>query len=176
MHRHHASRRQQVIEQAEHRFLHLAGIFGAADQDQLVGEVNRDDRFAAAAVARRVGAEARQIDDRVIGHEAAQFRLFRPHQHGADKAAMPGKLVDHTDVDAVLGLRAPEQILDEQVLFVPQCGQEIGLQDSEMLGRHRLVGLAPPDGTFGFGITDDELVLSRPPGMRPGLDHQRPVG
>ncbi len=37
MHRHDALRRQQVIEDAEHRFLHLAGVFGAADQDQLFG-------------------------------------------------------------------------------------------------------------------------------------------
>ena len=41
VHRHDALRRQQEVEQAEHRLLHLAGIFGAADQDQLLLEIDR---------------------------------------------------------------------------------------------------------------------------------------
>jgi hypothetical protein len=42
MHRHHALRRQIEIERGEDRLLHLAGIRGVADQDDLPGEVDGD--------------------------------------------------------------------------------------------------------------------------------------
>src|SRR3546814_6827212 len=52
---------EQIVQDAEHRLLHLAGILRAADQDQLLGEVDRDHRFAARAMLRseerRVGKE-----------------------------------------------------------------------------------------------------------------------
>src|SRR3546814_9635265 len=70
--------------------LHLAGIAGAADQDQLFGEVHRDHRIAAAAVALRVGLEAGQVDDGEFRHEACKLGLFGPHQQRADEMGMPG--------------------------------------------------------------------------------------
>ena len=59
MHRHNALYRQQIIEDAENRLLHLTGISCAADQDQFLTKIDCNHRLAAAAVARRVGAEAR---------------------------------------------------------------------------------------------------------------------
>ena len=66
--------RQQIVEDAEHRLLHLAGICGAADQDQLLGEVDRDHRLAAAC--RGAPGSARKLGRSMIvifGHEAGQL-------------------------------------------------------------------------------------------------------
>ena len=59
MHGHHALLGQQVVEHGEDRLLHLARILRAADEDEAVGEVERDHRLAARAVAGGVGLEGR---------------------------------------------------------------------------------------------------------------------
>jgi len=174
MHRHHPGRRQQVVEDAEHRLLHLAGISGAADQDQLLGQVDRDHRLRAGAVTGRIGAEAGQIDDREFGLEASQILERRADEQGADEQAVPGELVDDADPDAVLFLRSAVEILDEQGLLVAQCGEEIGLERRETIGVDRGV-IVPPDRAFRLGVADDELVLGRAAGMLAGLDDQRAV-
>ena len=106
VHRHHALRRKQEVQQAEHALLHLARIFGVADQDHLLGEVDRDHRVAAAAVALGIGLEAGQVDDRIFGHEAGQLVGRRAHQQGADEQIVPRHLRDDADVDAIFGLAA----------------------------------------------------------------------
>jgi hypothetical protein len=52
----------------EYRFLHLAGIIAAADQDDALGEVDRHHGLAAHAVAVRIGLEGRQAQDGEIGN------------------------------------------------------------------------------------------------------------
>ena len=112
MHRHNTLYRQQIIEDAEHRLLHFARISGAANQDQLFGKVDRNHRLAAATMARRVRAEAWQIDDGVFGFEACQFLRRRAHQQRPDEQIMPRKFVDDADIDAMLRLRPTEQVRD----------------------------------------------------------------
>ena len=109
MHRHDAARRKDEVQQAEHRLLHLAGVGSAADQDQLLREVDRDDRLAAGAVALGIGAEARQVDDRIVGIETGQIVRFGTHQQRADEEIVPGELVDHTHTHPVLGLRSADR-------------------------------------------------------------------
>src|SRR3546814_1022457 len=75
----------------------------------------------------------------------------------------------------MFGLRSAEQVGDVELVLLPQRGEEIGLQRRKMLRRHGHVGLAPPDGGFGFRVPDDELVARRPAGMLAGLDDQRAV-
>src|SRR3546814_4660767 len=67
---------------------------------------------------------------------------------------------------AIFGLRSAEQILREQRFLGGELGEKIILQRREMLGRHRLVGLAPPDGAFGFRVANGELVICRAAGVR----------
>ncbi len=174
VHRHHAPGGKQVVEHAEHALFHLTGISGAADQDQLFFQIDRDHRFAAAAMAFGIGAEARQVDDRVFGIEPVEFIGSRPHQQRADELVVPGKFVDHAHLHAVLGLRSAEQVGDVERLPVPDRRQEILLQRGEMFGRHRGV-VVPPDGVFGLAIADDEFVFRAAPGVLAGLDHQRTV-
>ena len=70
MHRHDLFLRQQVIEDGEHRFLHLARIARAADEHDLALEVASDDRLASRAMPLGVGAERGQIDDRQFRDKA----------------------------------------------------------------------------------------------------------
>ena len=44
----------------------------------------------------------------------------------------------------------------------------------EQLLQYRGV-VVPPHRLFGLAVADDELVLGAAPGVRAGLDHQRPV-
>ena len=70
VHGHHALYRQKVIENAKHGLLHFARISGAANENKLLGKVDRDNRFAAATMTCRVCAETWQIDDCIFGHKA----------------------------------------------------------------------------------------------------------
>ena len=125
VHRHDALDRQQIVEDAEHAFLHLAGIGRPADQDQLLGEVDRDHRFTAAAMARWISAEAGQIDDGIFRSKARQISLSRTHQQRADEQVVPGKFVDNAHIDAVFCLRTAEQIGDVKLVLLAQRLVEI---------------------------------------------------
>ena len=59
MHGENIARRQDVIENREDRFLHLAGIRRIADQDDFFGEVDADYGVGAHAMALGIGFEAR---------------------------------------------------------------------------------------------------------------------
>jgi hypothetical protein len=61
--------RRVVVEQREHRLLDLAGIGGAADQDDVARHVERDHHLGPRAVAGRIGLEARQVQDGRVGGE-----------------------------------------------------------------------------------------------------------
>ena len=175
VHRHHALRRQQVVEQAEHALLHLARILGVADQDELFGDADRDHRVAAAAVPFRVRLEAGQVDDGIFGREAGQFFRRRAYQQGADEQVVPGHLGDDAHVEAVFGLRAAEQVGDVEFVLPFEMRQEIGLQVGEVRLAHRLVDRAPVDRALGLGIADDILVLDAAAGELAGFDQQRAV-
>ena len=175
MHRHHTLFGKQIVEDAEHRLLHFTRICGAADQDQLLAEIDRDHRFAAAAMARWISAEARQVNDGIFGNQIGQFRLVRTHQQRADKQIVPGKLVNHPHIDAIFRLRAAKQIGNIKLLLFGQCGQEIFLQRRKMRRVHRNIGLAPMDGLFGFSIANDIFILRRTTSMLARRNHQRAV-
>src|SRR3546814_21175541 len=73
----------------------------------------------------------------------------------------------------MLGLRSAKQVLRKKRFLARQMGKEIVLQRGELPGRHRLVGLAPPDGAFGLGIADREFVLRRSASVLAGFNNQR---
>ena len=174
MHRHHALGRQQIVEQAEHALLHFAGITGAADQDQFFAEIDRDHRFSARAMTRRVRLERGQIDHGIFGGETGQLVLGRAAQHRADEQIMPRKFVDHAHGHTMLGLRSAEQVLAIEPILLAQRLEEIFLQIGEMLRRHGRI-IVPPDRVLGLAIAHDKLVLGGAAGMRAGFHHQRAV-
>ena len=89
MHRHDLFRRQEVVEDAEHGFLHLARIARAADEHDLARQVAGDDRLASRAMPLGIGAEGRQIDDRQLRSKARQIFNWRTDQKIADEQRMP---------------------------------------------------------------------------------------
>ncbi len=175
MHRHHALGRQQVVENAEHRFLHLAGIGGATNQDQLLAEIDRDHGLAAATVPLRIGAERRQVDNRVFRLKAFQLRSGRTDKQGSDEQVVPRIFVDDPHVDPVFRLRTTKQVGDVELVLRRDFLEEIRFQRGEVFRRHALVDVTPPHGIFGFGIADDKLVFRGTPGVLAGFDHQRAV-
>ena len=107
MHRHDLFRRQQVVENGEHRFLHLARIARAADQHDLAREVAGDDRLAARAMPLGVGAERRQVDDRQFRDEGGQLLGRRADQEIADEQRMPGVFGEDARAQAQAGSAPP---------------------------------------------------------------------
>ena len=143
MHRHDVLRRQDVVEEGEHRLLHLARIARAADQHDLAREVAGDDGLAARAMPLGIGAERRQIDDRQIGDEGGEILGRRTDQEIADEERMPGVFGEDARAQAQRRVGAGVEILGEQRLALG-VGDEIGEQRVEMLDRHRVV-VVPPD-------------------------------
>ena len=171
VHRHHAIGRQIVIERREHRFLHLAGIRGAADQDDAPAEVDRDDGLAAHAMAFRIGLERRQRQDGEIRHVVRKLGALRPDQQRADEQRVPGDLVIDARPDAVSGIGAAVEILRIQGLALG-VGDEIVEQQLEFLGREAAIPL-PPHRFLSLCVGDDEFVLGTAAGMRAGLGAER---
>src|SRR3546814_703808 len=120
VHRHHALYGEQIVEDAEYRLLHLAGIGGAADQHELLGEIDRDHRLAARAMLRGIGTKARQVDDRIFAVERREFGRGRAAEQGTDELAVPREFGDDLDADAMLGLRAAEGLLAIEPVATPE--------------------------------------------------------
>jgi hypothetical protein len=114
VHRQHALRRQVIVQRREHALLHLAGIIRPADQDDLAGEIDRDDVFRTHAMAFRIGAEARQVDDGELRHEAGEIGRLGADQQRADEQRMPGQLGEDPGLDLECGIGAAVKILREQ--------------------------------------------------------------
>jgi len=171
MHRHHALAGQDVVEQGEDRFLVFAGVFRAANKDQLFREVERDHRFRAAAVAGRVGLEAGTVDDGEVWHIAVEFGALGAAQHVAVEQRVPGQLGDHAHVEPVRRIGATVEILDEVVAAL-HVFEHVGVEHVEGGRVHRLV-VVPPDRVFHIRCAHHELVLGRAAGMGAGRNHDR---
>ena len=173
MHRHDALLRQKIVERGEDGLLHLAGIGGAADQDQAVLEVAGDHGLGPAAVALGVRLEAWQVDDRQLRQEALERTMIRADQQIADEQRVPGKLGHDPGRQCIVAIGAADQILDEEV-HACGMGQHVLAQQVEMAGGHRLV-VVPPDLTFRHLVADHEFVLRGPSGMLSGIGTQRSI-
>ena len=162
VHRHDALERQQVVQQREDRLLVLAGVFGAADEDGLLVEVQRDDGVGAAVVLGGVRLEARAVDDGEISEELVKLLSLGAAQHVADEEAVPGQLGHHAHLDRMRRVRAADEVLNVVVLALHVL-EHVGMQRVEALGRHGAV-VFPPDLVFDRGGLDHVLVLRRAAG------------
>ena len=174
VHAHHPLGGQQIVHDGEDRLLHLAGIGGAADQDQLPGKVHRDHGAADAAMPGRIGREAGQVNDGEFRVERGQLFRGGADQQVVHEQRVPGIFGHHPHADPVGEVGAAEQILGEQLLAFGM-GHHVGKERIEMRRAHRLV-VVPPDLGFGVGVPDRELVAGGAAGMDARLHHQRTVG
>ena len=171
VHGHDVLARQNVVQEREHAFLDLAGVARAADEDDALREVARDDRLGARAVVERRSAEARQIDDGEFGKEALEFAWLRPAKKIANEERLPSILGYDTRIELVALFRARKKVLNEKLL-VPRKADEVGEQPVEFLFRHPL-GVVPPDRAFGFRVANDVFVFDRTAGVLTRLDDDR---
>jgi len=171
VHRHHAVRRQIEIERGEYRLLHLAGVGGVADQNDLAAKVDGDDGVAAHAVPLGIGLEGGKVNDGQLGNKIFEFRRGGANQELADEQRMPGQLGIDPRLDPKLRMGAAVEVLSIEHLAA-RVRKEILVQQLELLGRDLAIAL-PPDGLFGQRIANRVLVLGRAPGMHAGLGAQR---
>jgi hypothetical protein len=117
---------------------------GAADQDQLLGEVDRDHRFRAAAVALGIGLEARQVDDRVFGREVRPARAFgRTSIVRMNRLCQANSLTTRT-LTRCSGCEPPNRsATNSSSLVRARRGSPRAAGRTRPV--HRLVRLAPPD-------------------------------
>ncbi len=120
------------------------------------------------------GAERRQRDDRQAGLEAFEVTGTGTAQQIADEECVPGVFTENARRQAMDGIGAGEKILDVEFFQFGE-GEEIVEQAVELLFGHRLV-VVPPDGGFGVGIADDELVVDAAAGVLTGLHDERAGG
>jgi len=66
-------------------------------------------------MARRIGAEARQIDDRELGLEGRELSGARTAQQMADEGRVPCELGKNARVQAVVGIGAGEEVLNKKL-------------------------------------------------------------
>ena len=116
VHRENAVERQQVVEDREDGLLDLAGIAGAADDRELLTEVEDDERLGPRPVGHRVRLEARRRDDREVGDVPARL-LDRPvlEEHRPGEEAVPRLLRDDADGETVIGVGPAPDVLHEDV-------------------------------------------------------------
>jgi hypothetical protein len=67
VHREHALQRKGVVEDGEDGFLDFTGVVRAADEHELLAEVDEDEDLGARSVLGRVALEVRRINHRVLG-------------------------------------------------------------------------------------------------------------
>ena len=159
VHSQHAPLRQQVVHDREDRLLDLAGITGAADNDESLREVQEDERFTPRVVDLGNGVELRAMNDHEVRLETVQrLGIKLTQEHVAGEHAVPRGLRDDAQRKPVLGIGTGVAVLHEDVTAL-EIGLETNLQQLEMLRVERPVVLAPPDPVLARGLTDDELVV-----------------
>ncbi len=163
------------IHYSEDGLLHLTGIFRAADEHQLLGEVDQHENFRVGAIAFGVGPEAGRADDGELRLVGLQLFRCRANEQLPHEQVVPGIFVDHLDGELVLRIGATEQVLNEE-LFVLQVVEHALVKCIELFRRKWLVDWAPGDFACGDGVLDGVLVFRRTASALPGLCHQRAAG
>ena len=173
VHRHDAFFGQHVVQKREDRLLVLARIFGAADQDQLAVEVQRDHRFRTTAVTLGVGVEGRAVDDGELGFELVQLVAIGATQQVTDEQVVPGQFRNHAHIQTVGRVGAAIQILNV-VIVTLHVLQHVFVKNVELGRIHRRV-VFPPDVRLDAGGFDDEFILGRTARVLAGLDQEGPA-
>ena len=169
VHREHALQRQGVVEDGEDRFLDFAGVVRAADEHDLLAEVDEDEDLGARPVLGRVALEVRRIDHRELGPmRRALRRIVLRQEHVAREQIVPGELVDDANRQLVLAVGAGPGVEDVEFLVL-QIRHHVLVERVELGFVHGPVDVAPVHVPFARRLAHDELVVRRPSGVLAGL-------
>ncbi len=166
---------QNVVEDGEDGFLHLARIARAGDEHDFALEVDDDGVFGVRSVLSGVRMEARNEEQRELGHVVFRLLRVRPDEQLPREQTMPGALRDHANRHGVFRVRAREAVVDEQILALKER-QQLRVEPGELLCRHRLVHRSPIHDGFGHLVAHNELVFWRTAGELPRPDDVRAAG
>ena len=176
MHRKHAALGREIIRDGEDAFLHLAGVFGAEDDQFLVLEAEIDARRRTHATGQAIrGKRAGVDDDEVRLAEAGELVLRRTDQHGVHEERVIRPRADHADFDAVFRVPTGEAVEAIKPLASVEIIERALAIDLERLLVARDVDRAPPDIAFRLRPLDHALVFGRASGLRAGVGDQRAV-
>ncbi len=124
MHRHHIAIRQQVVQNREDRFLHLAGIFGPGDQDDFACEVDGNTGLRPGPILLGNRAKFRRVDHRKFRFVRGVVRLA--NEELAPKKGMPRALRNHPHGQGILRIGPAETVLHEH-FFVLEEADDAGV-------------------------------------------------
>ena len=176
MHREHAALRREVVRNREDAFLHLAGVFGAEDDELLVldAEVDAGGRAHAGRELVR-GKCARVDDDELRLTEAREFLFRRADEHGVHEERVIRPRADDADLDAILRVPAGEAVEAIKAFLRVEIIERALAVDSESVVIARDIHRPPPDVVLRVGMLDHALVFRRASGLDAGVGDQRAV-
>ena len=170
VHREHALQRQQVVEDAEDRFLELACVARAADQNRALCEAHDDERPRLGSVDRRIGVELGCMKHLKPRRKARQLAVGGAQEHVVDEEGVPGVGRDEANRQPERRIRPRVHVADEELLR-GEVRCHVGPEALELVGRDRLVHLAPPDLCGGVRLLNEKLVVGAAAGV--GCSHRR---
>ncbi len=176
MHREHAAFRREVVRNRKDAFLHLAGVFGAEDDELLVLNAEVDARGRAHSGRELVrGKCARVEDDELRLTEAREFLFRRADEHGAHEERVIRPRADNADLDAILRVPAGEAVEAIKTLLRVEIIERALAVDSKSVVIARDVHRPPPDVVLRVGMLHHTLVFRRASGLDAGIGDQRAV-
>src|SRR5262245_38532994 len=148
MHRKDVTKREEIIEQREDRFLCLSGVTRAADEDQFPAEVHQDEGLRIRPVFFRIGQTMRRIYHSEFRNvTSGLFIPIRAAKHVTGEEAMPGILVDDSDRNPVIRIGTRKTVLNIDVFYL-DIVQDLFKYSIEAVLARLAVGLTPPDMFF----------------------------
>ena len=166
VHRQNVLFRIEVIEDREHRLLHLARVARAANEHRSLREVHHDKGRGVGAVPLGVGLEFGSMQHGEAGIEIGQILGRRPDEHVAHEVRVPSVWRHEPDRHPHLRIGAGEEVLDEQRIEAAQVLHHVGIEGRPVLRAHGLIDLAPPHFGIAARFFHHELVVGRPAGVR----------
>ena len=101
-----------------------------------------------------------------------QVALHRPDKQLPHKQAVPGKIIDDPNRQAIRSVRAGVEVLHEQFISAAQIINYAVVERVKLLRFKWLIDATPVDQLFGGVVADGEFVFRRSPGMLPGVANQ----
>ena len=172
VHREHALLGQDIVHDGEHGLLDLARVLRAADHDLVRLIVDEDRGLGARPVDLGDALEAGGGDDGIVLAEVRELLGRRAAQQLVDEEVLARQLVDDAERLRILGIGAGEAVEDKDVLAL-QIGDDLGADGVELGLLDGAVHLAPGDIVMDSGGVDNELVVGAAAGILTGFHDQR---
>ena len=163
---------QQVVHRREDGFLDLARVLRADDEDDLLGEVDKDRGLRVRVVTLGVKLKPRRSHDDEVGKpEVGKLLLRGAHKHLMGKERLARELGDDAELAGVAAIGTCNAMDDEKTAL-REVRDDLRLDAGIVLLRHGNVYLAPGDIVMHLRRVDDESVVRGATSVLTSLDAQ----